>query len=287
MDFIVYKTTNLVNGRFYIGVHGSSKHSYYGSGKLIKAAIKKYGKENFTRTTLYSNMNEEEAYLIESMVVVTVDQNPMSYNIEPGGQGNCNLGKKVVENKIGIHAATFEERSAWSKQMVEDRGIEDMHEIASIGGKRTSENGGGWKQYTPEQRKEFSKRAEQTKIDNNSYNIFKDPEQQRLNGIKGGKAHLGYKTYNDGVKLYKFKSSDTTDKELTDKEFELFLSNNPQYSAGKFYKENKKRQGTKTYNDGISNFQFRSSTPEDKVSTEKEFIQFLSSNENLKSGRIK
>lgn len=45
----VYVTTNLVNGKKYVGQHccHSVRKGYLGSGTAIKEAIKKYGKENF------------------------------------------------------------------------------------------------------------------------------------------------------------------------------------------------------------------------------------------------
>lgn len=45
----IYKTTNLINNKIYIGQHKSDRfdESYFGSGKLLKQAIQKYGKENF------------------------------------------------------------------------------------------------------------------------------------------------------------------------------------------------------------------------------------------------
>ena len=53
--FIVYKTTNKINKKFYIGVHcleaKKSHKTYFGSGKLIKLALKKYGRENFVVET--------------------------------------------------------------------------------------------------------------------------------------------------------------------------------------------------------------------------------------------
>lgn len=47
----VYLTTNLINNKQYIGQHHVNNNrfdkNYFGSGKLLLEAIKKYGKENF------------------------------------------------------------------------------------------------------------------------------------------------------------------------------------------------------------------------------------------------
>lgn len=51
MIFYIYKVTNIINGKYYIGQHRTKKlnDGYLGSGTNIIRAIKKYGKENFKK----------------------------------------------------------------------------------------------------------------------------------------------------------------------------------------------------------------------------------------------
>jgi hypothetical protein len=48
--YYIYITTNLINGKQYIGKHyGLINDDYFGSGILLQKALKKYGKENFKK----------------------------------------------------------------------------------------------------------------------------------------------------------------------------------------------------------------------------------------------
>lgn len=62
LKFTVYKITNLVNGKTYIGKHATRdiNDGYMGSGKLIKAAIRKHGIENFAKEILRECDSEDE-----------------------------------------------------------------------------------------------------------------------------------------------------------------------------------------------------------------------------------
>ena len=45
----IYKTTNLINGKIYVGKHkGAFTEKYLGSGVHLKRAVKIYGKECFS-----------------------------------------------------------------------------------------------------------------------------------------------------------------------------------------------------------------------------------------------
>ena len=49
--YFTYKITNLLNGRFYLGMHSTEDldDGYLGSGVAIQRAVRKYGKENFSK----------------------------------------------------------------------------------------------------------------------------------------------------------------------------------------------------------------------------------------------
>ena len=65
--YTVYKIVNMLNQKFYIGVHKTNNPNdgYFGSGKAIKEAIKLHGKENFKKEIIYITENEQEAYSVE------------------------------------------------------------------------------------------------------------------------------------------------------------------------------------------------------------------------------
>lgn len=83
-EYIVYKTTNLINNKIYIGVHRTIKNvkdKYIGQGitgkvkkgKCFAAAVAKYGYENFKRETLFTYPDTEagklQAYKKEAELV--------------------------------------------------------------------------------------------------------------------------------------------------------------------------------------------------------------------------
>lgn len=61
--YTVYKITNRINGKEYVGFHGTDDldDGYMGSGKLIKRAIEKYGPNNFDKEYLLVTDNSDEA----------------------------------------------------------------------------------------------------------------------------------------------------------------------------------------------------------------------------------
>lgn len=89
MKHFIYKTTNIINGKYYIGAHSTQNEddNYLGSGTLLKKSIEKHGRENFVREILFYCVDINELYLKEIEVISEHLDNNMCYNVKPGGKG--------------------------------------------------------------------------------------------------------------------------------------------------------------------------------------------------------
>lgn len=89
MQHFIYKTTNKINGKYYFGAHSTNKidDKYLGSGKLLEKAIKKYGKDNFSREIICFCENVDDLYAIEKEIISEHLDNELCYNINSGGKG--------------------------------------------------------------------------------------------------------------------------------------------------------------------------------------------------------
>ena len=100
----VYKTTNMINGKYYIGVHNTKNlnDGYLGSGPIILRSIKKYGKDNFKREIIEFCDTAEAAFLLESkLVYVDFVKEQTNYNVALGGAIPMTFGMVVVKDKNG------------------------------------------------------------------------------------------------------------------------------------------------------------------------------------------
>ena len=100
MYYLIYKITNTINGKFYIGKHKTDRldDDYFGSGTILKMAQSKYGIENFTKTILFYCANEAEMNLLEKCVVNSEFlKRDDIYNLKEGGEGGGQKGIKRSE----------------------------------------------------------------------------------------------------------------------------------------------------------------------------------------------
>lgn len=90
MLYYLYKTTNTINGKIYVGVHSTRNmdDGYLGSGVNLVLAIKKYGSENFKKEIL-EMFDDEESMFNKEFEVVTEEfiNRDDVYNLTIGGRG--------------------------------------------------------------------------------------------------------------------------------------------------------------------------------------------------------
>jgi hypothetical protein len=108
----IYKITNLINNKIYIGKDTTSDQNYFGSGLLINRAFKKYGKENFNKEVIditddCDELSKKEIYWISQY---NSTDKKIGYNIAPGGDGGDTLSNHpdldLIKEKISKNSQT-------------------------------------------------------------------------------------------------------------------------------------------------------------------------------------
>lgn len=99
----IYKTTNKINQKIYIGKHQSSKYDerYFGSGKILRRAIEKYKIENFTNEIIDTAETDEELNNKEKYYIKYYKDlyGKNCYNLAKGGDGGDVFKYQSSENK--------------------------------------------------------------------------------------------------------------------------------------------------------------------------------------------
>lgn len=99
----LYKTTNVINGKYYIGIHSTYniKDGYLGSGTQLWNAIYKYGKENFIKKELEFFETREELLQREKEIVnEQLINDHLCMNLKPGGSGGFTSRAHAVKASL-------------------------------------------------------------------------------------------------------------------------------------------------------------------------------------------
>ena len=150
MHYYLYKVTNLVNNRFYVGVHKTKEmdDGYMGSGKVIQQAIEKYGIKNFQKEILEVFDNSKAMYDREKEIVTeeflkTEDV----YNLRLGGNGGWDY---ITKNGLNTTPEILKKRGESIKKSYIGKDCSGKNS-ASFGKKHSEQT----KQHISKKRKEY------------------------------------------------------------------------------------------------------------------------------------
>jgi len=133
----IYKTTNKLDNKIYIGQHKCSSKldiKYYGKGKYISLAIKKYGKDNFINEAIVYVDDKEEADILETYYIKKYDCLwPKGYNFALGGEGGA--------TRCGMHTSeeTKKRISIGNSGKKRTPEVCEKYRLQNLGRKHTSE----------------------------------------------------------------------------------------------------------------------------------------------------
>jgi hypothetical protein len=132
----IYVTVNMINKKKYIGKHSTNnlEDSYIGSGKTLRKAIAKYGKQNFKKIILFCLNSVEEALDMEKKIVnEEIYESKDFYNLKEGGHGG--VYSNETRNRISVSLRNSEKIKNKTKSEI-DKQVEK--------GKQTRIKNGSW-----------------------------------------------------------------------------------------------------------------------------------------------
>lgn len=177
MYYTVYKITNKVNGKIYIGCHKTNdlNDGYMGSGKYLLYSQEKHGIENFTKEILFVYDNPEQMFDKEAEIVnedFISEQN--TYNLKVGGFGGWDY---VNSNNLNTRELSSEQAKSMAsisgdihKQKMKDEEYSDewKKRVSESMKKYYRENGSHWKgkKHTEETKKRIGAKTSKAQTGN-------------------------------------------------------------------------------------------------------------------------
>jgi len=161
--YTIYKITNLINDKIYIGAHKTDNldDEYMGSGKHLKHAQNKYGIENFKKEILEVFDTPEEMFEMESLLVNEefIDRDDV-YNLKLGGEGGWDYlnssGLNKKNHDYDVICAKMRKASVISQKWLRENDpewVENCSKTRSVAMKKSWKEGTntGFTGHTPSQ----------------------------------------------------------------------------------------------------------------------------------------
>lgn len=188
MDAHIYKITNKINGKSYIGVTSNPtkrrwEHLTGRGSNLVANAVKKYGEDAFTFTVLESYDSAEAAFANEQDYIELYDTKNNGYNLADGGCGGRVMDDYSLRDNTSYRTLEYRQRTSDSLKrdyadgrrskpiMTSDRKkhLSDLAKQDYANGKRKklfgSDNPMFGKKHSDEHRQRVSDKLKQTRAE--------------------------------------------------------------------------------------------------------------------------
>lgn len=216
MYYTIYKITNMVNNKIYIGMHQTNNldDDYMGSGTYLNRAKVKYGLENFTKEYLhfldsYEEMCDKEKELVDKDFLLREDVYNLTLGGESGGWYYINTNSLNNNNKTKEELAA-NGYNTWKKAIDSGKYNELCNKISNsiqlsyrLGNRKAGGCFGN-----PEIRKLMSERANAPKAMEKRKNTYKQiNHQQGINNSMYGTVWCVLKDAIDVTNRIRFKAN--------------------------------------------------------------------------------
>ena len=142
MYHTLYKITNLINHKIYVGIHSTNDldDGYMGSGTALKRAYKKYGVESFNKEIIGFYESREQLERVEKSIVNNdFVQNRDTYNVQIGGSGNFIVSEEA-KKRISIKNSGKVGSMNGKSKKVKNIKTGEVYESANLAAKATGVN---------------------------------------------------------------------------------------------------------------------------------------------------
>lgn len=271
----IYKTTNLINGKMYIGQHKYSGEGidpkYYGNGTTFKKALKKYGKENFKVEILEWCENMDELNEKEKYWIVFYNAKNIGYNLDDGGKGIPGYSHTdEAKQKISKNNARYWKGKSLPEHVLEasQKALKKLREEGKLKGHKPSK----------EQIDKWLKKMEEYWKTHEHPNKGKHPSEETIKKLI--ESHLGQIPWNKGEN-----QSEETKKKVSEGLYRYY-SQNKSARIGLTHNEKTKKQISKKVTEINTGKKFINNGKINKFVTVEEAEKYFALNENWVYGRL-
>lgn len=129
---VIYRTTNLINGKWYIGIDVNNDPKYLGDGIALRRDIKKYGRKKFRKEILCWALSLEELILLEQKMLgaYDADHSPCSYHTVPESE-DTGFNRLAQAENSAARSARWHNLPEATKNSIRQR-VSDAHSGVSL-----------------------------------------------------------------------------------------------------------------------------------------------------------